>query len=178
MIWLGARTTILKDVVVDQQSFITNALAQNVKNPQAPYSWARTQLAFWTVIVLSSFLYLFFKFNEIPGLDQVNLILLGITVATTASAKLIDESQKQNGNLSQDNPSKGFLYDILSDKNGVSIHRLQNVLWTLIVGVVYIHYVASAGSLPDETVLTTNLLILMGISTGAYVGIKITENAK
>jgi hypothetical protein len=70
------------------------------------------------------------------------------------------------------------LRDILSDKNGVSIHRLQNVLWTLIVGVIYIQFVATQSSLPDETVLTDNLLMLMGISTGAYVGLKTMENSK
>ena len=29
--------------------------------------------------------------------------------------------------------------------------------------------------MPDETVLTDNMLILMGLSTGAFIGIKTTE---
>jgi hypothetical protein len=179
VILLGAKTTLLKDVVVDQKAFTDLANEQKIKNPESPYSWSRTQLAFWTVIIFSSFLYMLFKHDfDIPELNNVNLILLGITVATTASAKLIDDSQKLNPNLSQSYPSEGFLRDILSDKNGVSIHRLQHLLWTIALGIIYIQHVAAEKSLPDDTVLTDNLLILMGISTGAYVGIKTTENSK
>lgn len=179
VIVLGARTNLLKDIVINPAAFKTNATDQEIKNPKAAFSWSRTQLAFWTVIIFSSFLYLLFKFDfNIPELNNVNLILLGIVVATTASAKLIDDSQKKNKDLSQDYPSEGFLRDILSDKNGVSIHRLQNLLWTLGVGIIYIQYVAVQSNMPDETVLTENLLILMGVSTGAYIGIKTTENSK
>jgi len=179
VIVLGARTNMLRDVVTDQQTFMANANTGNIKNPQAPYSWSRTQLAFWTVIIISSFLHLLFKYRfDVPELNTVNLILLAITVATTASAKLIDDSQKNNSNLSQDHPSEGFLRDILSDKNGITIHRLQNVLWTVAIGILYVHYVGVQNGMPDDTVITDNLLILMGISTGAYIGLKTTENSK
>ena len=179
VIWLGARTNLIKDIVLSQAEFNAKAATQNLKNPEASYSWSRTQLAFWTVIIFSSFIYVWIKQGfDIPELNNVNLILLGITVATTASAKLIDDSQKENKDLSQSYPSEGFLRDILSDKNGVSIHRLQNVLWTFALGIIYIHYTVVEKTLPDETVLTDNMLLLMGISTGAYVGIKTTENSK
>lgn len=163
VILLGAKTSLLKDTST---------------SPKPPFSLARTQLAFWTVIVFSSFVYLLFKNpHDIPEINNVNLILLGIAVGTTATGKLIDDSQKNKTQLSQNFASQGLLIDLTSDMNGVSIHRLQNVLWTLAVGVIYIQYVAAQSSLPDETVLTTNLMILMGISTGAYVGLKTMENA-
>jgi len=38
--------------------------------------------------------------------------------------------------------------------------------------------VAVAGAMPDESELTNNMLILMGISTGTYVGVKTMENSK
>ena len=180
VILISAKTCLLRDMVVHIETFHENAGKQDNKAPKAPYSLARTQLAFWTVIIFSSFVYLVFKYHfAIPDLNHVNLILLGITLGTTATGKIIDDSQKSNSsNLSQDHPSEGFLRDILSDQNGVSIHRLQNVLWTLIVGIIYIQFVANQSSLPDETVLTDNLLILMGISTTAYVGLKTMENSK
>jgi len=178
VILLGARTPLLRDSIVNQLTFNQYAALHNIKNPKAPFSLARTQLAFWTVIIFSSFLYVLFRYHDTPALNNVNLILLGIAATTTASAKVIDDSQKDNGNLSQDQPSEGFLRDILSDKNGVSIHRLQNVLWTFAVGIIYVHYVATQNNLPDETVLTNNLLYLMGISTGAYIGLKTMENSK
>ena len=180
VIIISSKTCLLRDIVVHPNTFHADAAQQNNKDPKAPYSLARTQLAFWTVIIFSSFVYLLFRYHfTIPGLNHVNLILLGIALGTTATGKIIDDSQKQNStNLNQDYPSEGFLRDILSDKNGVSIHRLQNVLWTLIVGVIYIQFVAMQSSLPDETVLTDNLLMLMGISTGAYIGLKTMENSK
>jgi len=189
---LGKRTTLLRDVVTNNDAFLANAAKMGITDPKAPFSLARTQLAFWTIIISSSFLYALIKHSfEIPELNNVNLILMGISVATTASGKLIDDSQKKAQDpgkltddspknapdLSQNYPSEGFLTDLLSDKNGVSIHRLQNVIWTLIVGVIYIQYVFKVQNLPDETTITTNLLILMGISTGAYIGLKTQENA-
>jgi hypothetical protein len=179
VIVMATKTCLLRDIVIRHTDFHDNATKQHIADPKAPFSLARVQLAFWTVIIFSSFLYVLFhdKFS-IPELNKVNLILLGIAVSTTAAGKLIDDSQKGNPDLSQDNPSQGFLIDILSDKNGVSIHRLQNVLWSIGVGIIYIHFVSAESKIPDETVLTDNLLLLMGISTGAYVGIKATENAK
>lgn len=178
VIILAARTALLRDVIQDDNAFHANALTMNLTNPKAPYSLARTQLALWTVIISSSFLYALFDHDfEIPSLNNVNLILLGISVATTASGKLIDDSQKQNPDLSQNYPSESFLLDILSDKAGVSIHRLQNVVWTVIVAIIYIQYVFVNRNLPDETTITENLLILMGISTTAYIGLKTQENA-
>jgi hypothetical protein len=177
VITLATKTNMLRDVS-EESKLTENALKANIKEPKAPFSLARTQFAFWTVIIFSSFLYILFKQKfTIPEINNVNLILLGIVVSTSASAKLIDNSQKNNGDLSQDNPSEGFLTDILSDKKGVSVHRLQNVLWTIAVGIIYIQYVASESNLPDNTVISDNLLLLMGISTGAYLGIKTTENS-
>jgi hypothetical protein len=179
VLYCAVKTPLLRDSITDKKAFAEKAAARKLTDPKAPFSLARTQLAFWTVIIVSSFLYLLFKFHfQIPGFSNVNLILLGISVGATATAKVIDDSQKENGNLSQDNPSDGFLKDILSDKSGVSIHRLQNVLWTFVVGIIYIQFVAVAGALPDESVLTNNMLILMGISTGTYVGVKTMENSK
>jgi hypothetical protein len=179
IIVLAKRTCLLNDVVVNKGAFQIIADNKKIDKPNAPFSLGKSQLAFWTVIILSSFIYVWISDpDDIPQLNTVNLILLGISVATTAAGKVIDDSQKNNADRSQDQPSEGFLKDILSDKEGVSIHRLQNVLWTIVVGIIYIHYVVSMKNLPDETVLTENLLILMGVSTGAYVGLKTAENAK
>jgi len=176
---IATKTDMLRDPIVNTDKFNSDATIQNLKEPKAPFSLVRSQLAFWTVIIVSSFLYVLFKTKfTIPELNNTNLILLGMAVGTSAAGKIIDDSQKLNEDRSQDHPSHSFFVDILSDKNGVSIHRLQNVIWTLIVGMIYIQFVAKDGSLPDETVITTQLLTLMGISTTAFVGIKATENSK
>jgi hypothetical protein len=177
-IYIAMKTCLLRDIVVDKDGFHAEANNKKINKPQAPYSLSRTQLAFWTVIIISSFVYTWLHYKgAIPELNTTNLMLLGIAVTTTAGAKVIDDSQKNNVSRSQDSPSEGFFIDLISDKNGVSIHRLQNLLWTLVVGIIYVHFVASQNRLPDETVISDQMLMLMGISTGAYIGLKATENS-
>jgi hypothetical protein len=68
--------------------------------------------------------------------------------------------------------SKGFWTDILCDGAGVSFHRLQIIIWTLVVGVVFALSVLNNLSMPT---LSATLLGLMGLSGGTYVGFKIPE---
>jgi hypothetical protein len=68
--------------------------------------------------------------------------------------------------------SEGFLADILSDENGISLHRVQMVGWTLILGLVFIADVVNKLAMP---VFDPTLLGLMGISSGAFIGFKLPE---
>ena len=68
--------------------------------------------------------------------------------------------------------SKNFWRDICDDGNGVSFHRLQVVIWTIVLGAVFIRSVADVMSMPE---FSETLLILMGISSGTYLGFKIPE---
>ena len=184
MIWISEKSTMLRNIVFNPDNFNNVAKAEKIKKPKPSYSLGRSQLAFWTVIVAASFVYLLLSQSAypdiiVPVLDTVNLTLISIAAGTTVVSKIIDSSQKDNPTSAipqQDYPSEGFFIDIISDEQGVSIHRLQNVLWTLIVGGIYIAYVSGHTTLPDDTILTTNLLSLMGISTAAYLGLKLNEN--
>jgi len=69
--------------------------------------------------------------------------------------------------------SEGFLSDILSDANGISLHRFQSFAWTLVLGVIFIFYVAQTETAMPE--LTTLELSLLGISATTYLGLKIPE---
>jgi hypothetical protein len=64
--------------------------------------------------------------------------------------------------------------DIISDDTGLSFHRFQVVLWTVILGVIFVCSVATTVSMPE---FDQTLLILMGISNGTYLGFKIPEKA-
>lgn len=184
MILISQKSTMLRNTVFNPDNFNSVAKAEKIKKPKPSYSLGRSQLAFWTVIVSASFVYLLLSQSAypdiaVPVLDTVNLTLISIAAGTTVVSKIIDSSQKDNQTEAipqQDYPSEGFFIDIISDEQGVSIHRLQNVLWTLIVGGIYIAYVSGHTILPDDTILTTNLLGLMGISTAAYLGLKLNEN--
>lgn len=68
--------------------------------------------------------------------------------------------------------SQGFLTDIMSDENGISIHRFQMVLWTLVLTLIFVHEVYATLSMPQ---FSDTLLTLMGISSGIYVTLKIPE---
>jgi hypothetical protein len=70
--------------------------------------------------------------------------------------------------------SEGFWRDICSDGSGLSFHRLQVVLWTLILGATFVWEVTQAISMPE---FSETLLILLGISSGTYLGFKFPEKA-
>jgi hypothetical protein len=65
-----------------------------------------------------------------------------------------------------------FWSDICSDGNGLGFHRLQVVIWTLILGAVFVWSVAQVASMPE---FPETLLVLQGISAGTYLGFKIPE---
>lgn len=182
---ISSKSGLLRNEVFNIENLRKLAATKHIKNIHAAYSLGRTQLVFWTVIVTASFIYVVIYKSiamhtiVVPALDGVNLALLGISAATTIAAKVIDGSQQDDqGDIipQQDRPSKNFFTDLISDEKGVSVHRLQNVIWTIVVGAIYIWYVAINCALPDQTTITLQLLSLMGISTGAYLGLKTLEN--
>lgn len=67
-----------------------------------------------------------------------------------------------------------FLLDLLSDKGVISFHRFQIFVWTLVLSVIFIKEVISDVKMPD---FSNNLLALMGISAGTYLGFKLPQKA-
>ena len=67
---------------------------------------------------------------------------------------------------------QSLLLDILFDENGVSFHRLQVVIWTLVMTLIFVVSVYTHLDMPD---FDTKLLALMGISNGIYIGFKLPE---
>jgi heme A synthase len=166
-IWLTVKSEILKD-----QSTATNK----------PYSYSRFQMLWWTVIILGVFILAYGFTGNILSLNDSCLILIGISTGTIASGKIIDNTQIANvdGMRSQNMESEGFLIDLLSDENGVSVHRFQAFVFNLVFGIIFI--VKFFESLKTGTaqyyLFSQNELILMGISSATYIGIKMTENSK
>lgn len=150
----------------------TDIIRDASKNDKKPYSLARTQLAFWTVLVVSAYVFIWATTGEVPSLEGSTLALLGISMGTTAAARTIDTSQAGN-KRHQDQASEGFLIDIISDVQGVSIHRFQMAVWSVVLGAIFVqHALAQCAIYPFDN----TLLALLGISNGAYVGLKIPEN--
>ena len=201
LIWLGIAAIIgsffgfaffsrmLRDEIDNPAAFMLAARQTNKYKNTAfdkiprPYSLARTQFALWTTIISSVYLsYLLHNggacsFNIKDS--ATTLALLGISAATTALSGTIDKTQADTGNTTprhQNAPSQGFLRDILSDEKGISIHRFQNFIWTIVAIVVYfykLHDAYAACKLPE---LDGTILTLAGLSSAAYLGLKINEN--
>jgi hypothetical protein len=68
--------------------------------------------------------------------------------------------------------SSGLLTDIMSDENGISIHRFQMVAWTAVLTAIFVWKVCQDFAMPE---FSSTLLTLMGISAGAYVTLKVPE---
>jgi peptidoglycan hydrolase CwlO-like protein len=73
--------------------------------------------------------------------------------------------------LIKDGSSNGFM-DLLTDANGISFHRFQMVVWTVILIILFFDGVYRNLAMPE---FNATLLALMGISSGTYLGFKIPE---
>jgi hypothetical protein len=70
--------------------------------------------------------------------------------------------------------NEDFLRDILSDADGISIHRFQMVVWTLVLSFIFAKAVYDNMAMPD---FDATLLGLQGISAATFVGLKMAEPA-
>jgi hypothetical protein len=146
------------------------------KNPT--FSLARSQMAFWTIIILIAYFYIWYQTGALIHITPQVLILLGISAGTTILAHIIDNKDMANPLIAQqlnDQKSTGnFFMDIMSeDQKNYSIHRFQNVAFTIAIGGYFLYEVFIHHVIPD---LDTNLMVLMGISSATYIAVKQGEN--
>ncbi|HEV7667972.1 MAG TPA: hypothetical protein VGS22_05580 [Thermoanaerobaculia bacterium] len=83
----------------------------------------------------------------------------------------IGDINRAQVNVVQANRSKSsWLQDVLTDDiGGVALHRFQVLMWTFVLGGVFIGSIMHALSMPD---FSPTLLALMGISSTTYLGFK------
>ena len=179
-----------------------NMLRDLSKASPRPYSFSRVQLAWWSVIIITSFTSIMLQTGHAPNLHSSTLVLLGISAGTTAVARVIDLADQQNSLVfrHQDLKTTNFFLDLLSDQNGVSIQRFQALIFNAVFGIWFIASVL--GNLGDPNycltdfakgdpnlaqcllhstdflipIVTENNLILLGLSSATYAALKITEN--
>ena len=183
---MALHSNMLRDEVNDQGAFRENAikLSQLLRTKPGlnknPYSLSKVQFGLWTVIISCSYVYLALCKGDCAntGINKTALVMMGIYSGMAAATTLItkreiDDSRPRH----QNTPSQGFFIDILSDDNGISLHRFQNLVWTIIAVIVYLYKVAEikTGCLLPE--LSDTLLALTGLSTATYVVLSSRENA-
>ncbi|MEW6521374.1 MAG: hypothetical protein AB1461_18395 [Thermodesulfobacteriota bacterium] len=103
------------------------------------------------------------------------VVLAARQAALAAAGKEIAQAEKKIRGLDSEakpEASQGFLKDILSDDNGVSFHRFQISVWTIVLIIIFLGGVYDALAMPT---FDATLLALMGISNGTYIGFKLPD---
>jgi hypothetical protein len=144
----------------------TNALRDDGPAPAGgglrTYSLARCQMAFWFVLALPTFVYLWLLTGALDTLTSSILVLMGVSAGTAVFA------HAQATPPATSPSSAGFIKDALQDDAGsVSFHHFQMFVWTLVLGIIFIMEVWRKLAMPE---FNDTLLGMMGISSGTYIG--------
>ncbi len=105
---------------------------------------------------------------------QAQQVAQGVAFPAASAQRLVELPGLINDqqHLLTPSASNGFIHDILSDADGISFHRLQIAVWTVVLGFIFVVSVYNVLSMP---MFSDTLLGLMGISGGTYVGFKLPE---
>jgi hypothetical protein len=153
----------------------TTSLVRSGTHPvphMRPYSLSLFQMSFWFFLVIAAYVFMWMITDELDTITDSILALIGIGAATALGAALIDKNKAAPAPDEPGGESRGFLNDVMSDPTGVSLHRFQMFVWTLVLGVIFVGSVYKNLEMPQ---FSATLLGLMGISSGTYLGFKIPE---
>jgi len=232
LFWRFGKSDMLRDAAFLPPGVPPGTLPAELR----PFSLGRCQMAFWFLLSVAAFFFIWSITGNLASLTPSVLTLIGISATTALGAVAIDASKRtaDQNQLTQmvsdqnrlqasvanlqaappmlaavgsaaagpaaaqiqmqigaaqarladldaqkalwrptpPQPKRSFFLDILSDENGVSFHRLQIVIWTLVLATVF---VISVGVSLEMPTFDTTLLALMGISSGTYLGFKLPE---
>ena len=162
-VWLGISTGIIRDLPAGG--------VEKVPGKTRPFSLARVQMAWWFLLTVGAYTYIWLKTGETASIlpDSV-LALIGISSGTTVLSAVVDTTASNR----VEERSCGFLRDILSDSDSISFHRFQMFVWSIVLGIIFVKKVWATLIMPD---FDAQLLGLMGISSGTYLGFKIPAAA-
>ena len=142
------------------------------------YSLARVQAAVWFFLTVASYAFIGLITGDYESsITGTVLALMGISAGTALGSSLIDADPKAGAAAVAAAPvpapqTAGFLRDVLSDDHGVNFHRFQMFAWTLVLGIIFLHEVWANLAMPQ---FNGTLLGLLGISSGTYLGLKMTN---
>lgn len=137
------------------------------------YSISRLQMYLWTFATVIGFGAVFmygYKYT-IPDIPQSLYMLMGVNLAATVASTAINTARNDKVTRSEPN----FWRDIFFEsETSIDLPRTQMFVWTIIslcvfFFLLYKSLLANNPSLPD---IPTGLIVLMGVSQGAYLGTK------
>jgi hypothetical protein len=142
-----------------------------VTHSKSKYSLGLAQLLFWVVLIAFAFIYIYVLTEGLHPITGSVLTLLSISLTTSGGSRMVEKVKDPKHMFESE--SESILKDLLSDDAGFSVHRVQMAIWTVILGLVFCYEVIMNLSMPQ---FDTNLLLLMGISSTGYVGLKAIEH--
>jgi len=129
-----------------------------------PYSLARVQMAWWFFLLVAGYVFIWLVTGERDSIAPSLLGLVGISAATALAAVAVTPSR-------QPVASAGLWRDLVTDDRGiVALDRVQVVVWTFVLGSVFLYSVLWDLTMPE---FSATMLALMGISSGTYIGFKL-----
>jgi hypothetical protein len=164
--WMGATSGLLRDLPMRPAPGAADQAPLTAL--QRPFSLARVQMAFWFTLAMGAYVYIWIKTGDIANIIPDSVVtLMGISAGTTVLSAVVDT----NGPSQPPIPSSGsFIKDILMDHESISFHRFQMLMWTIVLGFVFVKKVTGTWIMPD---FDAQLLGLMGVGSATYLGFKI-----
>ena len=173
MFFVGALGLFLLTLGVAMLGWNSGLLRDGPSGTQ--FSLGRVQMAWWLVLALGGFIFVWLVSGQWKGVVTAGVVtLLGISAGTGVAARLVDETTPaaRGGTPAPPAPSKSFWRDLVEDADGVALHRIQLIIWTTILGGIFLWTVFTKLAFPE---FDTNLLLLAGIAGATYVGFKFPE---
>jgi hypothetical protein len=130
-----------------------------------PYSLARAQMAWWFFLLVAGYVLIWLVTGEQDSIAPSLLGLVGISAATALAAVAVTPASRGP------RATAGFWRDLVTDDKGVvALDRFQVLIWTLVLGGIFLNSVFLYLTMPE---FSATMLALMGISSGTYIGFKL-----
>lgn len=136
-----------------------------VDGVRQPYSLARAQMAWWFFLLVVGYVLIWLVTGEQDSIAPSLLGLVGISAATALAAVAVTPASGRTPRASH-----GWR-DLVTDEKGVvALDRFQVLVWTLVLGGIFLNSVFWDLTMPE---FSATMLALMGISSGTYIGFKL-----
>lgn len=135
-------------------------------NGPPTFSLSRTQFLLWFLFAMVATLYLWAVTGTLPALSGTLLSILFVSGGTAVAAPLIDDMKAAKLSPSTGSFWRDILEETRSEPPQASLHRLQQVVVTLLLlgaGGVSVYHALTFPEFDDKWIL------LMGLSTGTYL---------
>ena len=146
-------------------------------------SISKTQWFIWTAVIAFSYVTIFTAralsgdFSAIEGVPYNLWVVMGFSTGTMIAAKGATGSYVAKGKIMKSQSTGAKPGDLVTDDSGYpDLSKVQLLTWTFIAVGIYIASVVhevgqgTSATIPD---ISSTLMVLMGLSQGAYLGKKL-----